>query len=285
MSDYLERLEKYLDELEIKYFIADKFEGSDYEGYIAVYIDNDSFSRKILKELGFKEIENDFYYKKLEYFDKIKDEDIEDIKLTYSDKYSRIAKRNEYRKRIIKLKKIWDKIADKIYEINQYFFKKYGEEFFLPTLETLDLSLKLTNIVVSNERSFGCFCYKLYQFGREAILRETQDELVKLLREKYPYECRDREECKKFLKEQLLKNDPFYYQIDKLRHYEIHLAKKIVQEQDKNFLNEIKQIYSHRLSTNKLPTNSLEYFTLQMGILKDFYKFLFKIYEIITTKL
>ena len=195
MSYCLEILEEYLDELEIKYFITDKFEGSDFEGYVCVYINNDSFSRKILSELGFKEIEYNLYYKKLEDFDKIKNEDIEYIKLSYSDKYSKIAKRNEYRKRIIKLKKIWNNIGDKIYEINQYFLKKYGKEFFMPTLETLDLSLKLTNIVVSNERSFGKFCYHLYQFGRESILKETQNELAKLLRTKYPDKCNSEEEC------------------------------------------------------------------------------------------
>lgn len=278
MNDYLEVLEEYLDELEIKYFVADKFEGSDYEGYIAVYIDDDSFSRKTLTALGFKEVENDFYYKKLEDFDKIKDEDVEDIKLSYSDKYSKIAKRNEYRKRIIKLKKIWDDIGDKIYEINQYFLKKCGKEFFVPTLETLDLSLKLTNLVVSDERSFGKFCYYLYEYGRESIIEETRNELAQSLQTKHPNKCRSRKECEKFLKEKLLEDDLFYYQIDKLRHYEVHLIKGM----GPDFINEIKQAYLNRIG--KLPINEFEFFLLQIKLLKDFNKFLDKIYTIITTR-
>jgi len=283
MSDYLEGLEEYLDELEIKYFVADKFEGSDYDGYIAIYIDDDNFSRQILSGLGFKNIENDFYYKRLEDFDKIKEEDIEEIKLSYSDKYSKIAKRKEYRKRIIKLKKIWDDIGNKIYEVNQYFLKEYGKEFFTPTLETLDLSLKLTNIVVSNERSFGRFCYYLYQFGRESILNETLNKLSKLLQQKYPDKCKSEKDCRKFLKEELLENDQFYYEIHNLRHYEIHLIKKIVKDDDKDFVNKVKECYLGRVK--KIPTNDYEYFLLQMRLLKDFKKFLNKIYYIITTKL
>lgn len=282
MSDYPEALEEYFDELEVKYFISDKFEGSDYEGYIAVYIDDDSFSREILSELGFKKIEDDFYYKKLEDFDRIKEGDIEEIKMSYSDKYSKIAERKEYRKRIIKLKKIWDGIGDKIYEINHYFLIKYGKEFFSPTLETLDLSLKLTNIVVSNERTFGRFCYYLYQFGRESILKETMNELSKLLQEKYPDKCKSKDNARKFLREELLENDPFYYQIDMLRHYEIHLIKKIVKDDDKDFINKVKECYLRRVK--KIPTNNFEFFLLQMKLLRDFNGFLKKIYDIITTK-
>lgn len=283
MNNYLEIFEEYSDELEIRYLIADKLEGSDFEGYLCVYIDDDSFSRKILTELGFKKIENDLYYKKLEKFEEIKDEDIEDLKLYFSNKYSKIAKKNEYRKRIVKLKKIWDKISDKIYEINQYFLKKHGKEFFIPTLETLDLSLKLTNIVASNERSFGKFCYYLYQFGRESIFKETHDELAELLQKKYPNECKTKNDSKKFLKERLLENDSFYCQIDRLRHYEVHLIQKTVEEKDKNFINEVKQFYLNRIK--KLPINDFEFFLLQMRLLKDFDDFLNKINTIITTKI
>ena len=152
----------------------------------------------------------------------------------------------------------------------------------MPTLETLDLSLKLTNIVVTNERSFGQFCYYLYQYGRESISKEAQSELAKLLKQRYPDKCKNDEECRKFLKENLLENDPFYYQIDSLRHYEIHLIQQM-QEKDKNFINDVKQSYISRI--NKIPTNNFEFFILQMKLLRDFNGFLKKIYDIITTKL
>lgn len=279
MSEYLEVFEKYSDELEIKYLIADKFEGSDYEGYIVVYIDDDGFSRKILVNLGFQKIESDLYYKKLEDFDKIEDDKIEEIKLYYSDKYSKNFKKNEYRKRTVKLKKIWDSIADKIYEINQLFFKNYGTEFFVPTLKTLDLSLKLTNIIVLNERSFGRFCYYLYLFGYESILEETRNELFKSLKTVYPEKCINKESYLKFFKEELLENDPFYDQIDKLRNYEIHLKEKLEPEN----LDVIKNFSPNKIK--KLPTNKYEYFILQIKLLEDFYSFIEKMYDIIATKL
>jgi hypothetical protein len=279
MNDYLESFEEYLDEFEIKYFVTDKFEGSDYEGYICIYIDEDSFSKEILFELGFEKIEDNLLYKKLEEFDEIDDKFIEKIKLYYSDKYSIIAKKGEYAKRIMKLKKIWDEIGDKIYEINQFFLKKYDKEFFMPTLETLDLSLRLTNTVAMNERSFGEFCYHLYQFGRESILKKTSDKLFELLQTKYPYECKSKDDSKEFLKNHLLEIDPFYYQIDKLRHYEIHLTGNM----SSDFIDEIKRVYLSYLG--KLPTNDFEYFLLQLRILKDFDSFLEKIYTIITTKI
>lgn len=280
--DVLEQLEEYLDELEIKYFLADKLEGSDYEGYVCVYIEPEDFSMEVLEKLGFKKIEHNFYYMELSSAEEVNEETLKELKLIYSNQYRLASKKEELRRRLLELKQIWTQAANKIYEINLFFLKKHGREFFTPTLETLDRALKLPSLIVKNEISCHDFCYFLYQIAHESVIEETKDYLCQILIDRNP-SLISKQDAQKHLKNDLLENDPFYEDILQLRNHYIHIKgsqKGNPKENCKNMFNRC----SESRGLYKV-NNDYEYYQFQVRILKDFLRYLEKIEDVIKIKI
>lgn len=275
--DLVEKLRDYLDALEIRYFVADKVEGSDYQGYLCVLIDtDDEDATDKLEELGFDRIKHDFYLITIDGFYELDEETIEQIKLNNSEKYKLDSKKDEFGKRLSVLRSLWGDIIEKYDDINSYFFRKHELNFFEPTRQTLSLCLRLPNILVRNERDLNAFCCGLYQLGRESVFEKTRSRILNIVHKKYS-RLTEYANSLQYFEEELLNNDPFYTDIKILRNYYSHVRQR---EREEVKL----EICYKRRGIQKLG-NDFDFFQFQVKILKDFESFLAKIDDIIKTKL
>lgn len=280
--DIQEILKEYLDELEIKYFIADHFEGSDYEGYACVYVDSDDFSIECLTQLGFEKIKPDFFIINIDKLNKIPEQEIERIKLFYSEQYTLKNSSREFHRRILNLTRLWNKIVKVYNEINTHFFRQYSLFYFQPFSETVNRALKLPLQLVRDEEGLEEFCFCLYQVGYECVDEETKSFVGNILRNKVP-QLKDakKEEIEKYWKMDLLMNDHFYNDILLLRNYYKHLKGQRKETDRKDFENKFKECLKRRM-LSKL-SNDYEYYYFQYKILEDFLEYLKKINTIFKT--
>lgn len=281
-------IEKVLDELNAKYFVVEKFESSDYEdGYVGVYLEDNSEFENVLINKGFEKIKKDFFLIEINKLKIIPARELKEIKLCYSEKLKMVNNTSLFQKRILEATAIWNKIIDMYLAINK-FFKHYGkhkEYYFNPTERVTERLYKLPLLLVSDENSLSEFCYYLYQLTFECIKDEIKIDVGYKINEKFDLGGTSKREIKKLIND-LLGEDNFYNDIEELRHYFIHLY----YEDDNNKKNYSPEAHEDVLikclqkrMLQKL-TNDYEYYHLQIDILSDCQRYLSKLYEIITTK-
>jgi len=281
-------IEQVLEELNAKYFIVEKFESSDYEdGYVGVYIEDGSEYESILINRGFERIRRNFLLIEISKLKIITEKELRKIKLNCSEKLKMDSSACLFQKRILEVTAIWYKIIDKYLAINK-FFKHYGKhkEYYFNITERINERVyKLPLLLVNEEKSLGDFCYYLYQLTYECVKDEIRMDVGYKINDKFRHNSNSRKEILGFVND-LLGEDNFYNDIEDLRHYFIHLYYKD-DKFKKDYLPEaheevlIKCLQKRLL--NKL-TNDYEFYHLQIDILNDCYKYLSKLYEIITTK-
>ena len=84
--DLQENQKKILDELQIKYFISDVFESSDFEnGYGCIYIESVDEARKKLISLNFEGVRRNLFVIDIHQLETISEKKIEEAYLILSD--------------------------------------------------------------------------------------------------------------------------------------------------------------------------------------------------------
>jgi len=286
MAD-LELLEDYLDELDIKYFVANYLEGSDFEGYVCVYVDSNDFSIELLESMGFELLKPNLYVMETSDFKEVPDKRIEEIKQYFSEKYRVNQKKEELRKRIVELKEIWKKIGERLYVINLISLRDHPElkhEFFLPTLETLRLAFKLPYYVVTDEVDLHQFCCDVFLIAHEAIHLETFEYLKQQIIKKIPEVQNQPEDKRKkaafdYLMNRFLGNDIFYQDIHKTRHFFTHIKGREIKKPKEKCFDEFRECINNR-SLARLSCD-FDYYLFQLRLLRDFLTFLNNIESIL----
>lgn len=274
--DYLEKLTDYLEELDIKYFVTDILEGSDFQGYCCIYTNNDREVEDILLKLNFGKIKSDLFIIELSDIDTIDEKNIQYLKSSFAHRYKLENAKNELTNRKSKLEEIWSEIIEIFESINAYFLREHKRNLFEPTQETLLISLKLPTKLVKTDNDLKEFCLLLYQFAIESILKETLNFIAdKIIHNNSNFESA--KEQKQIVSDELLDNDSFYNDIKFLRNFYSHLS---FNQEDMNRFNQCHK----RLGIRSLK-NGIDYFHFQLNLLKDFKEHLSSIDKNIKTKL
>lgn len=287
LEDDIQRynIEELLKELGAKYFLVEKFESSDYDGYACVYLaEQDDFDKEnVLLDKGFEEIKPGFFIIDIKLLKDIPDVEIKKIKLLHSERLKLENNAFQFQKRYLEVNKLWNKIVKKYIDINTLFFRFHNVFYFEPTNRTLEIALNIPLKLVNDEKSLGEFCYLLYQLMYECVKNETRDYIGKIIAERVST-IKTSNDGKVYFINNLLGNDKFYNDIKELRHYFNHIyltdnSRTLThEERETKFMECIE-----KRMLNKL-TNDYEYFHFQVELLNDCYIYLKKIYDIFSTK-
>ena len=265
-----EEFDEFLDDLSIEFFMTNPILDDEMgSGYVCIYLktDDDEDIKPILKELNFKKIKNDFYYRSLSGFEEITKSSLDEIKRNYSDRMSQKIKAGEKLNCYQQLEAKWKKIAKKTSRINWFCLrdKRCNKQFFESSLHTGDIFFNLPNLLVQNENQLGRFSMDLHKFYEETKnIDEFNDDNLKV----------SLKAC--------VNNHPFVKNLSSLRNLNCHnrpfKKRRNIYKNEEN----VRKILKDYGMPN--PKNRYEYFSIQMGVLKELIRFLDKIFEDLTTK-